>query len=279
MPNLTGEAGSNINGPSLIKAPAWLKKPLGKYYLYFAHHNGNHIRLAYSESLYGEWRIYEPGTLQLRQTDCYTHIASPDIHVDDDNRIIYMYFHGTWEGQGQVTYLARSKDGLNFETIAGPLGPFYFRVWQWDGAFYAIAKDKAGGGGLLMTSPDGMSEFEPIKPILPGMRHCAVRIAGDTLHVYYSRIGDKPEHILHSAMKMSGSAKSWKASKPVSLLKSEREYEGADLPVEPSKAGLSREAVNQLRDPGIYEEGGKTYLLYSVAGEKGIAIAELEDGE
>jgi len=35
--------------------------------------------------------------------------------------------------------------------------------------------------------------------------------------------------------------------------------------------------VRQLRDPGIYRENGKTYLLYSVAGENGIAIAELKE--
>jgi len=30
-----------------------------------------------------------------------------------------------------------------------------------------------------------------------------------------------------------------------------------------------------LRDPAIFEEYGRIYLLYSVAGESGIAIAEL----
>jgi hypothetical protein len=31
--------------------------------------------------------------------------------------------------------------------------------------------------------------------------------------------------------------------------------------------------VNQLRDPAVYEESGRTFLLYAVAGESGIAIA------
>jgi hypothetical protein len=30
-----------------------------------------------------------------------------------------------------------------------------------------------------------------------------------------------------------------------------------------------------LRDPAIYEENGRTFLLYAVAGESGIAIAEV----
>jgi len=35
------------------------------------------------------------------------------------------------------------------------------------------------------------------------------------------------------------------------------------------------EQVRQLRDPALLETDGRTYLLYSVAGESGIAIAEL----
>jgi hypothetical protein len=30
--------GENINGPSLILVPSWVERPLGRYYLYFAHH-------------------------------------------------------------------------------------------------------------------------------------------------------------------------------------------------------------------------------------------------
>ena len=42
--------GSNINGPSLIRVPEWIERPLGKYYLYFADHKGTisawHMRAA-----------------------------------------------------------------------------------------------------------------------------------------------------------------------------------------------------------------------------------------
>ena len=57
----------------------------------------------------------------------------------------------------------------------------------------------------------------------------------------------------------------------------EMEYEGAGLPIEPSKRGAVNEPVRQLRDPCIYDESGTTYLLYSVAGESGIAIAMLSE--
>ena len=43
--------GNDINGPSLIMAPRWLEKPLGRYYLYFAGHRGTYIRLAYADRL------------------------------------------------------------------------------------------------------------------------------------------------------------------------------------------------------------------------------------
>ena len=88
-PSLDG----NINGPSLIQAPAWLSDPLGEYYLYFAHHAGSFIRLAYSDNLVGPWGIYEPGTLRIEQSHCYNHVASPDVHVDDEKREIRMYYH------------------------------------------------------------------------------------------------------------------------------------------------------------------------------------------
>ena len=65
----------NVNGPSLIKVPDWIPNPLGKYYLYFAHHAGGFIRLAYSDDLFGEWTVHEAGTLHLGQTPCIEHIA------------------------------------------------------------------------------------------------------------------------------------------------------------------------------------------------------------
>ena len=55
----------------------------------------------------------------------------------------------------------------------------------------------------------------------------------------------------------------------------EHDWEGANRPLEPSKRGLIDGPVNQLRDPAVFVDGSQTYLLYSVAGESGIAIAEL----
>ena len=68
--NMDSRMGDNVNGPSLIRVPDWLPNPLGRYYLYFGHHQGGFIRLAFADDLHGPWRIYAPGTLQLAQTAC-----------------------------------------------------------------------------------------------------------------------------------------------------------------------------------------------------------------
>ena len=59
-PGMDARIGTNINGPSVIRVPDWLAKPLGRYYLYFAHHKGTFIRLAYADNLKGPWQIH-PG--------------------------------------------------------------------------------------------------------------------------------------------------------------------------------------------------------------------------
>jgi len=51
--------------------------------------------------------------------------------------------------------------------------------------------------------------------------------------------------------------------------------EGADASLAASRRSVAYGHVNQLRDPAIYREAGNTYLLYAVAGESGIGIAQL----
>jgi hypothetical protein len=63
----------------------------------------------------------------------------------------------------------------------------------------------------------------------------------------------------------------------VTVLRPERDYEGVDRPLEVSKPDEAQGRVRELRDPAIFQEGAKTYLLYSIAGESGIAIAELRE--
>ncbi len=146
--------GDNINGPSLVRVPDWIgpddrPDPHANYYLYFAHHHANYIRMAWAQTITGPYTLFNTGTasdqtlkgsvtpgdgvLDLNLggthhlieipnrassgtfTQITGHIASPDVRVDDVNQRIAMYFHGQHKG-GQDTFVATSSDGLNFNT-------------------------------------------------------------------------------------------------------------------------------------------------------------------
>ncbi len=71
-PSLHPSIGVNIQSPSLIRVPEWVKGRLGAYYLYFADHKGSYIRLAYANDLAGPWKVHPPGSLHLAETDFLT---------------------------------------------------------------------------------------------------------------------------------------------------------------------------------------------------------------
>ena len=272
VPNMDARMGENINGPSLIRVPDWLPNPLGKYYLYFAHHKGKYIRMAYSDELAGPWKTHEPGVFDLADAYCLDHVASPDIHIDDDAREIRMYYHGVWSSREQRSKVALSSDGLNFTARDEVLGYSYFRAFRWDGYHYAV-----GMPGVIYRSRDGLTGFEEGPALFTeDMRHCAVKVHGGVLRIFYSNRGDNPESILLATVDLIPDWMDWKESAPTTVLEPETEYEGVNLPLAPSKVGLSIPPVRQLCDPGLFEENGVTYLLYSVAGEQGIGIAKLE---
>ena len=138
----------------------------------------------------------------------------------------------------------------------------------------------------MYRSKDGLSEFHrlprpafPLKDAdgnLPGsVRHVALEIAGSTLLIYFTRIGDAPECILRSQIDLNMPEARWIATRPEFVLRPERPWEGANLPLRPSKPGISKNPENAVRDPAIWREDGHLFLLYSVAGEAGIAISEL----
>src|SRR5581483_3017172 len=147
-PHMDRRMGDNINGPSLVRAPSWVERPLGRYYLYFGHHRGTYIRLAYADDLAGPWRTYEPGVLDLAGSHFVGHIASPDVHVDEARREVRLYYHGRLADEeragpagrygGQATRVAVSSDGLHFTALPEVLGAPYLRVFRWGDWYYAI---------------------------------------------------------------------------------------------------------------------------------------------
>ena len=283
MHGMIGDVGRNINGPSLIRVPEWIDDPLGKYYLYFAHHHGRFIRLAYADSLEGPWKIHHGGVLPMENTPAYEgrprdHVASPDVHVDEENQRIVMYYHSpnpSGGPRGQGSYVALSRDGLDFEAKPQYLGLFYFRVFEHGGWHYALAKYH-NDGGIIYRSRDGLTDFEPGPRILPRVRHMAVWLHQGDLYVFYSRGEDSPEHIMVSRVRnLDDDWENWEFSEPRTVLKPEKDYEGVDSPINPSRWGATYDFLHELRDPAIYEEDGRLYLLYSTAGEWAIAMARL----
>ena len=145
------------------------------------------------------------------------------------------------------------------------------RVFRHDGWTYALAMP-----GIFYRSRDPLGGFEE-GPLLfnPNMRHSAVLLRGDTLHVFWTQVGDVPERILHSTVELGGDWMAWRDSAATEVMRPERPWEGSDAPLAPSVRSVAYGHVNQLRDPAIFEENGELYLLYAVAGESGIAIARL----
>jgi hypothetical protein len=279
----------NINGPSLIRVPSWVFRPLGRYYLYFAQHSGNSIRLAFADDLCGPWKIYERSVLTLSDAPgSMGHVASPDLHVDHARRSFRMFFHsaaknhtGSCTGQ-QKTFVAVSVDGVKFSASADVLGSFYFRAFLFNSVWYAIAK-----GGDLFRHVGGWHNFEAGPNVFGknfscehnengAVRHTAVHVVGNTLDIYYTRIGDAPESILRSTIPdLRVDWRVWSATNLTQILTPSEPWEGSNLPVKPSSSGEAYGRENAVRDPAIFLDQGRLFLLYSIAGESGIGIAEL----
>ncbi|MFN7915599.1 MAG: hypothetical protein U0Q55_09705 [Vicinamibacterales bacterium] len=301
--------GGNVNGPTVIRVPAWLPNPLGKYYMYFANHMGDFIRLAYADRVTGPWRIHEPGVLHVRDTafyreppdpketiaDFYTHVASPEILIDASTKRMVMWVHGWWtsgerwpaslpearswarqKGYGQYTQAALSSDGLRFATQPAITKTSYLRVFQRGALFYGVSRL-----GTVSRSSDPLGTFE-LGPSLfrdsafaGRVRHVGLVLRGDRLFVFFTAIGDAPERVLMSTVDLAADWTAWRASAPVPVLAPEAPYECTTLPNVPSTAGDIDEPARQIRDPFVFEDEGRTYLFYSTCGEQGIAAAEI----
>jgi len=156
-----------------------------------------------------------------------------------------------------------------------PLGRSYFRAFEHGAWYYGLAMP-----GIFYRSRDPLGPFEEGPTLFaPNMRHSAVLVEGDTLTVFYTNVGEEPpERVLVTTIDLRPDWMAWQTGEVAAVLEPERDYEGADLPLETSMRGEITDRARQLRDPAIYEEDGRLYLLYAVAGESGIALARLFRG-
>lgn len=286
----------NANGPSLIRAPDWLDNPPARYLLYFAHHEGQAIRLATSDKLQGPWQIHSHNPLDLEQSlfaskpppkneldeealafiaagadGNYPHIASPDIWVDDELRQVRLYYHGRMHNGLQRTRVAISTDGIHFQARPEILGLPYLRLFRHQQWYYALAMP-----GQLYRSRDGLTGFEA-GPVITSetIRHHALLLLGQQWYLFWTRVGDAPERILVSRLDTTADWWDWRIDEAVEVHRPRRPWEGARLENQASRYGSIMQPVKQLRDPAIYREDERIFLLYAIAGEQGIAMGEL----
>ncbi|MDF7798601.1 hypothetical protein P4C99_03955 [Pontiellaceae bacterium B1224] len=196
----------NSANPSVIRVPDWV--PLSEraatnaiYYMYFANHTGQHIQLKWAETLESPWTEFNLGgtyngnarrgvfdTDSDATRDDYDHVFSPDVHVDDVNQQIIMYFHGKNQSststdggqnvpQQHANFVATSHWGLNFndpieaggEEGYGPvtvtfdgvtrevvLGDVYQHVFEYKGNYYSLSKR-----AIMAMAPDPSDPWAP----------------------------------------------------------------------------------------------------------------------
>lgn len=192
--------GHNINSPMVIALPKWLAKkdrvsPKAKYYMYFAHHAGTYIRMAWAERIEGPWTLHNVGqnvdldkkgvlSMYSKTEDGYCdtmrisnrvittgHIASPFVVLDNENKKFILYFHGgrtciddsQKRLSPQRTFVATSNDGLDFAQDPfqpAVLGQSYFLPFEHKGRWYAFSNTGdfhiAPTEGSLWVAPDDM---------------------------------------------------------------------------------------------------------------------------
>lgn len=292
----SAQLGGNINGPSLIRCPDWINPSPARYLLYFAHHEGSSIRLALGDRLDGPWRVRQPPPLHLEdslfateppatdalepvarafiekgQDSNYPHIASPDLWVDNHNRQLRLYYHGRLANGLQCTRVALSDNGFEFAARPEILAPPYLRIFRLGDWFYALSMP-----ARLLRSRDGLGNFETGPSLTDEpIRHHALLSWRNRWYLFWTRVGDTPERILVSELLTGPDWREWRLGASAEVHRAGRGWEGADLPAAASSYGGIMSRVNQLRDPAIYQEDGRIYLLYACAGEQGIGIGEL----
>jgi hypothetical protein len=329
-----GKEGKNINGPSVIRIPEWIPRKEraaseANYYMYFAHHKGRYIRLAWAAKIEGPWQLYNTGKgivdgergvldigsdriLPLENGLSITkHIASPDVHVDNINRRIVMYFHSpiVYEGNrkrsNQVSFFATAPWGLDFSSgiLPVPLSGSYLRVFEYKGALHGLTGAHyylphstenpwpiPAGFHLLNDRLWKHQEAEFLK--FPSMnnesgdisssgkalvRHLAIYRKSSTLNIFFTMKGHSPERVFVTSVNLEQDCLpcAEAGTLPVEVLRAEELWEGSAVPPVPSTGGVEKHLANALRDPFIFEDGDKRYLFYVGGGEQAIGVARL----
>lgn len=238
-------------------------------------------------------------------------VGSPDVVVDHANRRFVMYFHALRANGPAAAFVATSADGLDFNAPQAhrrdghgirstPIGRSYLRTFEHEGRVYAFSNfgflyrspemGPAGQAqdiwkapweftdGPIRESHDGTGDGDGDRlERMDNPRHFAVQGVERGFLVLFSRRDDAPERILASLVfPAKGDWKTWRATfPPIAILEPELPWEGAGLPIRPSRTGMSTNE-RALRDPYLFvDEDGSWYLYYTGRGERAIGVVRL----
>jgi hypothetical protein len=95
----------------------------------------------------------------------------------------------------------------------------------------------------------------------PHARHVGLQPRDNRLRVFFTETGQAPELIRMAEVNMDAPWKSWSVGTAVEIIRPQKAYEGAKEPITTSKRGAARNKEHALRDPFIYEESGRTWLI------------------
>ncbi len=204
---IADQSTGNSANPSVIHVPDWIPAAQragtnANYYMYYGNHTGKIIYMKWAETLDGPWTSFNlGGTYNDHERkgvfdmdadaarEDYDHVFSPDVHVDDVNQQIIMYYHGKnqpstttlttgqYVPQQHANFAATSHWGLNFndpdgaggETGHGPvtvtydgitrdvyLADDYHHVFEYNGGYYGLSKR-----AIMSMAPDPSDPWAP----------------------------------------------------------------------------------------------------------------------
>ena len=188
--------GDNINGPSLIRVPAWVERPLGRYYLYFSSPGNTSAcmptscqdRGRFTSRARSDSRRRRAASITSRRRTCMS--TMPGVRSSCTSLSVRRQHRQQRPRRHQRTEDVSGDFGRwsSLPVGAQPLGPRISacstgaRLLRHRARRHRPALAGTCGRHLSRTDSDRRDSGRLL-------RHAAVDVHGDVLRVYYSRIG------------------------------------------------------------------------------------------
>jgi hypothetical protein len=262
--------------PTVFRADMYLKKPLAKWYLYYApHDNPGGICLMYANTIEGPWTEYKNNpVIKNKWAGHYSvpHVSSPDAKWNSESKRLFVYFHGS----NSETRWAETDDGVNFDyggiavnnKMGGPnvTESSYARVFTHRnpssgykyGMFY-MANEKDGVRRIrLAESKDGRKwTVDPDYVVEPGSEEGA-NVSGGSLWEWKGQ-----NYVIYHA----SSGKSYARTIDKTLRKV------GNKPIVLHQASGKGDDVGRVASPEIVTVKDQTWLFYESGRRLGATIA------